>query len=308
MMKLIKDTKQFHINEETAVAIGKFDGVHLGHRTLLQKILEAKALGLKAAVFTFTPSPGVYFTGKTMEEITTRKEKRAIFAKMGIDYLVEYPFDWETANLLPEAFIRHILLQNMSAHLIVAGEDVSFGRQGKGDAGLLGQLGRENGFTTKIIPKICHEGKVISSTYARSAIKEGNMELAKALLGEPYFLEGIVVKGNQFGRTMGMPTINLIPSKEKLLPPNGVYFSHVEYEGNVYRGVTNIGRKPTVGDENPIGVETYLYDFSKVIYGASVRVSLLHYERAEQKFESLLKLKEAIEKNIADGKEYFINL
>ena len=307
-MKLIKDTKQFHIEEETAVAIGKFDGIHLGHRTLLQKILEAKAFGLKSSVFTFTPSPGAYFTGKIMEEITTREEKRAMFAKMGIDYLVEYPFDKETANLMPEDFIHNILLQNMSARLIAAGEDVSFGHEGKGDAGLLEEVGREKGFVTKIIPKICHEGKVISSTYVRDVIKEGNMELTRALMGEPYFLEGIVVKGNQLGRTMGMPTINLIPSKEKLLPPNGVYFSNVEYEGKIYRGVTNIGRKPTVGGENPVGVETYIYDFSKIIYGEHVRVSLLHYERAEQKFESLLQLKEAIGKNIADGKEYFTNL
>ncbi|MBD5544482.1 MAG: bifunctional riboflavin kinase/FAD synthetase [Lachnospiraceae bacterium] len=307
-MKLIRDTKQFHMEEETAVAIGKFDGIHLGHRTLLQKILEAKNLGLKAAVFTFTPSPGTYFTGKPVEEITTREEKRTMFAKMGIDYLIEYPFDKETANLLPEDFVNHILLCNMSARLIAAGKDVSFGLGGKGDAGLLEKLGREKGFATKIIPKICYEGKVISSTYLRNVIKEGNMELAGALMGEPYFLEGIVVKGKQLGRTMGMPTVNLLPAEEKLLPPKGVYFSTVEYEGKLYRGVTNIGRKPTVGGKNPIGAETYIYDFSKMLYGESIRVRLLHYERAERKFESLLQLKEAIEKNIADGKEYFINL
>lgn len=307
-MKLIKDTKQFHIEEETAVAIGKFDGVHLGHRTLLEKVLKAKALGLKALVFTFTPSPGAYFTGREIKEITTGEEKRRMFARMGIDYLVEYPFEKETANILPEEFIDNILLYHMSARFIAAGEDVSFGREGKGNAELLLKKGKEKGFTVQIIPKICHEGKVISSTYLRDVIQEGNMELAGALMGEPYFLEGIVVKGNQLGRTMGMPTVNLLPPKEKLLPPNGVYFSNLEYKGNSYQGVTNIGRKPTVGGKNPIGAETYIYDFSQMIYGEPVRVSLLHYERQEQKFENLLQLKEAIEKNIADGKEYFINL
>lgn len=223
-MKLIKDTKQFHIKEETAVAIGKFDGIHLGHRTLLEKVLEAKELGLKALVFTFTPSPGAYFAGKDIREITTGEEKRRMFAGMGIDYLVEYPFDKETANILPEEFIDSILLSNMSARFIAAGEDVSFGREGKGNAELLLEKGREKGFAVKIIPKICHEGRVISSTYLRDVIWEGNMELAGTLMGEPYFLEGIVVKGNQLGRTMGMPTVNLMPPEEKLLPPNGVYF------------------------------------------------------------------------------------
>lgn len=306
-MKLIKDTRQFHIEEKTAVAIGKFDGVHLGHRKLLWEILKAKSFGLKAAVFTFTPSPGAYFAGKTIEEITTREEKRALFEKMGIDYLVEYPFGKETAGMLPEDFVKEILLQNMSAGLVAAGEDVSFGHEGKGNAKLLVKMGEEKGFATKIIPKICHKGKVISSTYVRDVIKEGNMELAGELMGEPYFLEGMVLTGNQFGRTMGMPTVNLIPDEGKLLPPKGVYFSKVEYEGKNYKGVTNIGKKPTVGADNPIGVETYIYDFSKMIYGEQIRVSLLHYERAEQKFENIGQLKAAIEKNIADGEEYFIN-
>lgn len=307
-MKLIKDARQFHIEEKTAVAIGKFDGVHLGHRKLLWEIIKAKGLGLKAAVFTFTPSPGAYFAGKTIAEITTREEKRALFEKMGIDYLVEYPFGKETAKMLPEDFVKEILLQNMSAGFVAAGEDVSFGHEGKGNARLLVKMGEEKGFATKIIPKICHKGKVISSTYVRDVIKEGNMELANELMGEPYFLEGKVLTGNQLGRTMGMPTANLIPDGGKLLPPRGVYFSNVEYEGKHYKGVTNIGKKPTVGADNPMGVETYIYDFSKMIYGERIRVSLLHYERAEQKFDNIGQLKAAIEKNILDGEEYFINL
>lgn len=304
-MKLIKDTTQFYIEEKTAIAIGKFDGIHLGHRELLQQILEAKKTGLKAAVFTFTPSPGAYFSGRNIQEITTREEKRRLFESMGIDYLVEYPFGKEAAGILPEDFVKDILVGRMSAGLVAAGEDLSFGYEGRGNWQLLEKMGKKEGFLIRIIPKICYGGRVISSTYVRDVIKEGNMELAKVLMGEPYFLEGMVLTGNQIGRTMGMPTVNLIPDKEKLLPPKGVYFSTVEYKEKLYKGVTNIGQKPTVGNHNPIGVETYIYDFSKMIYGENIRVSLLHYERAEQKFASLEQLKEAIEKNIADGEAFF---
>lgn len=304
-MKLIENRTQFHIEENTAVAIGKFDGIHLGHRELLKKIKEAKAEGLKAAVFTFTPSPGVYFSKAPIQEITTREEKRDLFEKMGIDYLVEYPFGKEAAEMEPEAFIKEILVKSMSARLVAAGEDVSFGHKGKGNAILLAKLGREEGFQTCIIPKICHGDRIISSTYVREMIREGNMELVKELMGEPYFIEGIVRTGNQIGRTIGMPTVNLVPDKEKLLPPNGVYFSTVVYEGQRYYGVTNIGKKPTVGEDNPIGVETYIYNFSDMIYGKRIKVELYHFARAEQKFSGLSQLKEAIGKNIQEGMEYF---
>lgn len=304
-MKLIKDTTDFYIEENTAVAIGKFDGVHLGHKKLLEHIVEAKKEGLKAAVFTFTPSPGVYFSKKSIPEITTKEEKRTLFEKMGVDYLVEYPFDKKAAGILPEEFVKNILLKQMSAKLVVAGEDLSFGYKGMGNVALLEKISKEEGFLTNIIKKICFEDKVISSTYVRDMIKEGNMELVKTLMGEPYFVEGTVKTGNQLGRTMGMPTINLLPDKDKLLPPKGVYFSTVEYGGKQYKGVTNIGKKPTVSTDEQIGVETYIYDFEKTIYGEAVKVSLYHYERPEQKFEDLEQLKAAIAKNIAQGKEYF---
>lgn len=304
-MKIIKDTTQFNIEEKTAVAIGKFDGVHLGHRKLLENIVQAKKSGLKAAVFTFTPSPGAFFSGSPIQEITTKEEKRTIFEKLGVDYLVEYPFGKEAAGILPEDFVKDILLKKMSAKVIVAGEDLSFGYKGMGNAALLEKISGEEGFSTKIISKICHEDKVISSTYVRDIIKEGNMELVSTLMGEPYFIEGFVKTGNQIGRTIGMPTVNLIPHKDKLLPPKGVYFSTVEYAGTTYKGVTNIGQKPTVSDNNPIGVETYIYDFSKMIYGEFIKVNLYHFKRPEQKFSNLDELKNAIAENIAQGTEYF---
>lgn len=304
-MKIISNTVDFRIHEKTAVAIGKFDGVHLGHRKLLEIIKKAKEKGLKAAVFTFAPSPGTYFSGKVVPELTTREEKQALFEKLGVDYLVEYPFNRETSRIAPEDFVNIILLKQMSAKMIVAGEDVSFGYRGTGNEALLEKISREKGFEVKIVPKICYENTIISSTYIRNVLQKGNMELVHALMGEPYFLSGVVSTGNQLGRTMGMPTVNLLPREDKLLPPKGVYFSTVDYEGTVYKGITNIGQKPTFGTENPIGVETYIYDFSKMIYGEVIQIRLYHFKRPEQKFADVNELKQAIAENIAQGAEYF---
>lgn len=305
-MKIIKDTTNFHIEEKTAVAIGKFDGLHRGHRTLLEQILQSRVNGLKTAVFTFYPSPSVFFGNEENAQLTTIEEKRHIFESMGIDYLIEYPFNEETAKLLPDVFIKEILKEKMNAAFIAAGEDVSYGYLGEGNAKLLKELGSRLGFDTIIIKKICYEDTIISSTLVREVIKKGNMEMAGNLLGEPYSIYGTVLAGNKLGRKLGMPTVNLIPSTEKLLPPKGVYFSTIEYKDMLYRGVTNIGRKPTVGKLNPIGVETYIFDFHEMIYGQSIRVNLLHFERTEQKFENVEKLKEAIAKNIFDGQAYFM--
>lgn len=304
-MKIIKDTTNFYIEEKTAVAIGKFDGIHRGHRALLEQILINKVNGLKTAVFTFSPSPSVYFGNGETSQLTTIEEKRYLFESMGIDYLIEYPFHKAVAELLPEVFIKEILIDKMNAAFVAAGEDVSFGYRGQGDAGLLKSLGNKLGYYTVIIKKICYENTTISSTLVRKVIKEGNMELANNLLGAPYSVNGIVLLGNKLGRKLGMPTVNLLPPADKLLPPKGVYFSTIEYNDMLYRGVSNIGRKPTVGENYPIGVETYIFDFHEMIYGQPICVNLLHFERPELRFENVDKLKEAIAKNIFDGQAYF---
>lgn len=304
-MKIIAGTTDFTIEEMTAVAIGKFDGIHKGHKRLLDEIFKAGNLGLKTAVFTFDPSPAVFFKGNQAGELMTREEKRAAFEKMGVDYLVEYPFSKETAAVSPEAYVREFLLKKMHAGFIAAGEDVSFGDKGAGNAALLQKIAGENEVQVRIIQKICHGGREISSTFVREALTEGDMELVNALLSEPYFICGRVAHGNRIGRTLGMPTVNLHPQEGKLLPPNGVYFSTVTYGQQTFYGVTNIGYKPTVEDTHRMGVETYIYDFDEDIYEKDITVHLFHFERPEQKFVGLAELKEAIAKNVADGKRYF---
>ena len=304
-MKIIAGTTDFTIEEKTAVAIGKFDGIHKGHKRLLDEIRKAADQGLKTAIFTFDPSPAVFFKGNQTGELMTREEKRQAFEKLGIDYLVEYPFSRETAAVSPRDYVEEFLLEKMHAGFIAAGEDVSFGDRGAGDAALLREIAGKHNVQVRIIKKICHGDREISSTFVREALVKGDMELVNELLSEPYFISGTVQHGNRIGRTLGMPTVNLHPQEGKLLPPNGVYFSTVTYGQQIFYGVTNIGYKPTVEDTHRMGVETYIFDFNEDIYEKDITVHLFHFERPEQKFAGLNELKAAIAKNVADGKRYF---
>ena len=308
-MQLILGTTDFKIEEGCAVAIGKFDGIHRGHKRLLHEIFEAKKLGLKTAVFTFDPSPAVFFQGSHVKELMTREEKRIAFANMGIDYLVEYPFGKETAAVSPEDYVNRFLINKMNARFIAAGEDVSFGSRGAGNAKLLCDIASARGVQVRIISKLCHNGRDISSTYVRSEVEQGNMELVTKLLDEPFFISGRVERGNRIGHKIGMPTVNLHPQTQKIIPPGGVYFSTVTYGEQTFYGVTNIGYKPTVespdGTANRLGVETYIYDFDEDIYEKDIVVHLHHYQRPEYKFDNLDALKDAIAEDVKKGKEYF---
>lgn len=304
-MQIIQQTTEFYIEDKTAVALGKFDGIHRGHQKLLEKILEQKEKGLKSVIFTFDPSPATLFQKNKVKELTTKKEKEALFEAMGVDILIEFPLNEKTAAMGAEDFIEDVLVKKMNVGFIAAGTDLSFGYKGAGDAKLLKEFSKDYGFQVEIIDKVCHEGREISSSYVREEIERGNMELAAALIGETYSVSGAVEHGNRIGRTLGFPTVNLLPEDEKLLPPYGVYFSKVYVDEEVYNGVTNIGFKPTVSDEPRIGVETYIYDFESDIYGKKITVSLEHFKRPEKKFDGLEALREQVERDKEDGRNYF---
>lgn len=303
-MRIIEKETDFQLNRSSAVAIGKFDGIHRGHQSLLQHVLEQKDRGMQAVVFTFDPSPAALFSGESLPELTTKKEKRKLFEELGIDVLIEFPLDFTTAATEPEVFIERVLAGQMKTAYIAAGEDLSFGKKGRGDATLLEKMAGRFGYETEIIEKVCLEGVEISSSYVREVVKTGDMEKAERLIGEAYSVSGIVAHGKKLGRKLGMPTVNLLPEKEKLLPPYGVYFSEVFVEERVYRGITNIGCKPTVNDEKQAGVETYLYDFAQDIYGKEITVRLFSFHRPERKFESVEALKRQMAADIARGRYY----
>ena len=299
-MHIIENTTEFQLDRPGAVAIGKFDGIHLGHQKLIQKIIEQKAKGYLATVFTFDTSAAAFFGGEE-KELTTREEKRIVFEKMGVDVLIEFPLNRETAATEPVEFVQRYLVSQMQAAYICAGTDLSFGRRGAGNYELLQQYADSYGYQVELIDKVRMDGEEVSSTRVREAVRTGQMEAAARMLGTPYSVSGTVEHGRRLGRTIGMPTANLLPEQDKLLPPNGVYYSKVLMGGRIYRSITNIGCKPTVSEHHIMGVETYLYDFAGDIYGKDITVQLLAFRRPEMKFDGVDSLKAQMQKDIAAG-------
>lgn len=302
-MQIIEQTTEFRLPGRSAVAIGKFDGVHIGHQKLIHKIIEQKNRGLLATVFTFDTSVAAFFGGEE-KELTTGGEKRRIFEQMGVDVLIEFPLNRETAATEPAEFVRRYLAEQMRAAYICAGTDLSFGKNGGGNFALLEKYADRYGYRAELINKVRIDGNVVSSTGVRAAVRRGEMEQVLRMLGTPYSVSGRVEHGKKLGRTIGMPTANLVPAKDKLLPPNGVYFSRLMVDGRTYRGISNVGCKPTVGDGHIVGVETYLYDFEGDLYGKDVSVYLLAFRRPEMKFENVEHLQRQMEADIAAGRNY----
>lgn len=302
-MQIIGQTTECRLSGPSAVAIGKFDGVHLGHQKLIHKIIEQKKEGLLATVFTFDTSAAAFFGGEE-KELTTVSEKRRIFKELGVDVLIEFPLNRETAATEPEEFVHEYLAAKMHAAYICAGKDLSFGKNGAGNYALLEKYSDRYGYRTELIDKVMVDGEEVSSTRVREAVREGRMEDAASMLGTSYSVRGVVEHGKRLGSTIGMPTANLIPDKDKLLPPYGVYYSRVAVDGILYRGISNVGCKPTVNTEDAANVETYLYDFNGDLYGRDIVVSLLAFRRPEMRFDSVERLKEQMEADIAAGRDY----
>lgn len=301
----MQDVSLIEDDVKTAVAIGKFDGMHLGHRKLLNEISSYREKGFRSLVFTFESPISDFFTGEKSKVLTPAEEKRKILEEADIDYLYTMPVTKETVSRDPEAFVREILVSQLKAGVIAAGGDLSFGDKGAGDMDLLRSLSSEHGgdleYRTVQIDKVRYRGEAISSSLVRDAVSRGEMERASDMLGRPYCIEGRVIHGNMLGRTLGMPTANLIPAGDKLLPPFGVYGSEVETADNKYRGITNIGIKPTVKDDDTIVAETYIIGLERDIYGENIRVGLKRFLRPEMKFDSIEALKEQMKKDLMEA-------
>ncbi len=282
-MQIIEGTTDFALSEKNAVAIGMFDGIHLGHRKLLSQLLAQREQGLLATVFTFDMQTAAFLGGEG-KELTTKAEKRAAFEALGIDVLIEFPLNRETAATTPEVFVESYLAKRMQAAYICAGPDLSFGKGGAGDYALLTHYADRFGYRTELIEKVRVDGEEVSSTRVREAVRLGRMEETAGMLGRFYAASGSVAHGKKLGRTLGMPTANLIPEEAKLLPPNGVYYTRVWIDGadRPCSGISNVGCKPTVSDENRLGIETYIYDFEGDLYGNEITVEFLSFRRPER--------------------------
>ena len=291
----------FHIEEPTALSLGKFDGVHRGHETLIAHLLEKKKEGLKAVVFTFDIPPKKLTENNNYRVLSTNAEKQEILEERGIDYLLECPFTKEIMCMEPEAFVEWIVT-GLHVKSIVVGSDFHFGHNRRGDYKLLQQLSGTYGYSLKVVEKLQYEGRDISSTFVREQIIKGDMGKANDLLGYPFFVKSEVIHGRQLGRTLGIPTINMELPAEKLLPPKGVYATEVQIRGKYYIGVTNVGCKPTVNHTNKVNVETHILDFSGDLYGQEMKVSFYSFIRKERKFQSVEELKTQMEHDIASSR------
>lgn len=291
--------------KNSVVTLGKFDGLHLGHQQLIDQVISYKNQGYTAIMFSFLYHPCNLFSDKEFELIYTEEEKLARLKHSGLDVLISYPFTVETRSIEPEDFIKEILIGKLDAKIIVVGNDFRFGHQRRGDILLLKKFEETYGYKLIVSEKKRLGNTIISSSVIRNNLKEGNLESVNAMLGRPYFIRGEVIHGRRIGRTLGMPTTNIIPESSKLLPPCGVYVSRTLIGGISYKGVTNIGYKPTVGEEERKGVETFIFDFDMDLYGEMIEVELLTYERPEMKFDSLEELQLKMEEDIVFAHNYF---
>ncbi len=291
--------------KNTAVTLGKFDGLHLGHKQLIDLAISYKKQGLTAVMFSFLLHPGNLFSDKEFELIYTEEEKLVKLNRCGIDVLVSYPFTEETRSMDPEDFIKDILVDKLDAKIIIVGNDFRFGFKRRGDVAFLKEYEATYGYKVIACEKLKWKKDVISSSAIRNALKAGNLEAVNTMLGQPYSIRGEVSHGRKLGRTIGIPTTNLIPQSSKLLPPCGVYASKTLIDGIYHPGVTNIGYKPTVGEEAYIGVETYIFDYSRDLYGEMLEVDLFYYIRPELKFGSIEELITKMQEDILLAKAYF---
>lgn len=303
-MEIIKDIHQIQWNR-TSVTLGKFDGVHLGHRMLMDKVLEAKKDGCVPTVFTFDKFPSQFLRRETMTSILLEEEKEQLLEKLGMERYILFPFHEKTASMEPEEFVEEILVKTMQVKYLFVGTDFRFGKERKGDVSLLEKLSKQYDFSFEAVNKYMYDGEEVSSTRIRECILNGQMEAAAAMLGMPYRIFGEIIHGRSLGHRIGVPTINQRIPDGKIMPRFGVYCAKVTVDGMEYQGIANVGSKPTVQEAPVYGLETHLFDCGENLYGRQAKTELLSFVRPEQKFASVEELRRQLEADKAVGRQYF---
>ncbi|MFM1754073.1 MAG: Riboflavin biosynthesis protein RibF [Bacteroidota bacterium] len=298
-MNIFHSINEFHSDKKTIVTIGTFDGVHLGHAAILKKLTQnTQNETFESTVLTFFPHPRMVLQGKSdLKLLNTIDEKIELLEKIGIDNLIIHPFDEKFAELNAEAFVTTILVDQFRVQKIIIGYDHRFGKNRTANIDDLITFGTQYGFEVEQISAQEIDEISISSTKIRTALEEGEIQLANEYLGYHYFLSGTVVKGKQLGRTIGFPTANIeLEEDYKLVPQNGVYVVRVKIDGKTIYGMMNIGFNPTVQGKQKT-IEVHLFDFDTDIYNRKIQVSILQHIRSEKKFESVELLKEQLKKD-----------
>ena len=294
------------MEEKKVIALGFFDGVHIGHGALLRATVErARELNALPAAFTFDRAPKEFVTGVSVPLLTSVSERAALIrGQYGIERTIVAAFDRAMMTRSARDFLEGLLVGQYRAVHLIAGHDYRFGYRNEGTPELLRAWCAEHGVGCDIIPKVELRGVTVSSTHIRALVEDGDMESAAAFLGHPYALTGTVRHGRHLGTEELFPTVNLVPEPWRVLPRFGVYAVRVALpDGSAGAGVTNVGVRPTVADDGRVTVETHLVGFDGDLYGKDIRVEFLRYLRPERRFGSVTELHRQIEQDIAMAKE-----
>jgi riboflavin kinase/FMN adenylyltransferase len=306
-LKIFHSINDFQITKKTILTLGTFDGVHIGHKKILQKLTQnTPNEDYESVVLTFFPHPRMVLQeDSNIKLLNTIKEKQDLLEEIGIENLVIHPFDETFSQLTAEEFVKTVLVEKFHVQKIIIGHDHRFGRNRTANIDHLIDFGKQYGFDVSQISVQELNEISVSSTKIRNAILDGNIQLANDYLGYSYFITGTVITGKQLGRTIGFPTANIkIEENYKLIPQNGVYLVQASINSQLINGMMNIGTNPTVGGQEK-SIEIHFLDFDADIYNQELKVSILHRIRDEKKFNSLQDLQEQLQKDKVITKEYF---
>jgi riboflavin kinase/FMN adenylyltransferase len=288
---------------EAAVAIGNFDGLHLGHQRILRYLVKtAGEKGLVSLVLTFSPHPERVLEGGRIAMIQTLAQRLEAIQASGVRAVLVASFDQGFAGLTTAEFVDRIIVSHLRSKEIVVGENFRFGRSRQGDVDDLRRLGKQLGFIVSRIPSVIRNGQVVSSSLIRRLLEEGRVAKANALLGRPYEIEGRVVRGLGRGQALGFPTANMRTANE-ILPP-GVFLTEADVCGRTYPSITNIGRRPTFGSGR-LEVETHVFDLQNTVYRRPIGLRFLRKIRSENKYPDPAQLVSQVQKDIAAARTYF---
>ncbi len=309
-MKVYTNFDELGTIKNPVLTIGTFDGVHVGHQKILQKIKqEATKIGGETVLFTFFPHPRLVLNpnDNSLRLIQTLDEKKAVLESSGLDHLILFPFTTAFSQVTAKDFIQNFLVEKLRVKVIVVGYDHRFGKGREGNLAFLQQYGAEFGYEVIEIPAQEIEEVNVSSTRIRKAILSGDIETANAYLSDKFSLTGKVIKGKQLGRTLGYPTANIdVVDTLKIIPAIGIYVVKVKFEnGTIYKGMMSIGKNPTVTDTETLKLEVHLFDFSGDLYGHNITVQFLKYLRNEVKFSSIEQLKTQLDEDKKHSLDFF---
>jgi riboflavin kinase/FMN adenylyltransferase len=282
----------------TAIALGNFDGVHIGHQQLIKKVINiSKIKGLKSSVLLFKNHTRTLVDSNGPLLLSSYEQKNSLIENLGIDIIYTMPFNEEFRKLSPEEFFTNILIKKLNVRTIVVGVDYRFGYKASGDSNVLLKLGEKFGVEVIIFNPIYFEGSVVSSTRIRECLLSGNIRKANKMLGRDYSIIGEVVRGKEIGHKLGFPTANIKPSINYVIPKNGVYSTETIVEDIRYLSATSVGYNPTFM-ENEIKIESHIIDFNDLIYNKTIELIFVEYLREEMKFNNIESLKKQILEDI----------